>query len=133
MQIGSLIADDVRLDGDLVIVVHVHEMEAIAVLVEELMLAFFHGRPLDLLGGLVALLGLYPVADPAHVHLRGRGALAGMETFGVQHDVELAVEFDDIALAERRGDDSHDWSSMACRTETARFVGAHLTHLAPAR
>ncbi len=76
-------------------------MEAVAVLIEELMLALLHGGALDLLGGLVALLRLYAVADPAHVNLGGRRALAGMEAFGVEHDVELAVEIDDIALAER--------------------------------
>ena len=34
-----------------------------------------------------------------------------MEAFGVEDDVELAVDFDDIALAERAGDDFHGWSS----------------------
>src|SRR6185503_9514433 len=107
-------------------------MEAVAILVEELMLALLHGGTLDLLGGRVALLRLYAVADPAHVNLGGRRTFARMEALGVEHDVELVIEFDDIALAERRGDDFHDGSSIVCGgAETARFVGAHLTHLAP--
>ena len=75
------------------------------------MLAVLHVGALDLLGGLVALRRLHAVADPAHVDLGGRRALAGMEAFGVEHDVELAVEFDDIAFAERAGDDFHGESS----------------------
>ena len=101
MQIGGLITDDIRLHRDLIVVVHVHEMEAVAVLVQELVLALLYCRALDLLGRLVALLGLYAVADPAHVHLCGGRALAGMETLGVEHDIKLAVQFDDIALAKR--------------------------------
>jgi hypothetical protein len=30
-----------------------------------------------------------------------------VEAFGAEDDVELAVEIDDIAFAERAGDDSH--------------------------
>jgi hypothetical protein len=30
-----------------------------------------------------------------------------VEAFGAEDDIELAVEFDDIAFAERAGDDSH--------------------------
>ena len=67
-------------------------MEAVAVLIEELVLAVLHMGALDLLGGLVALRGLYPVADPAHVDLGGRRALAGMEAFSVENDIELAVD-----------------------------------------
>jgi hypothetical protein len=40
-----------------------------------------------------------------------------MEAFGVENDVELIVEFDDIAFAQRAGDDFHGWSSsVAGRT-----------------
>jgi hypothetical protein len=31
-----------------------------------------------------------------------------MKIFRVEDDVELAVEIDDVALAERRGDDLHE-------------------------
>ena len=55
LQIGGLVADDVLLHGDLVVVLHVHEVEAVAVLVEELVLALLDGGALDLLGGPVAL------------------------------------------------------------------------------
>ena len=71
------------------------------------MLAILHVSAFDLFGRLVALGHLYAVADPAHVDLGRRGALAGMEAFGVENDVELVVEFDDIALAKRAGDDFH--------------------------
>ena len=85
---------------DLIVVFHVHEMEAVAVLIKELVLTVLHMGALDLLGGLVTLCGLYPVADPAHVDLGGRRALAGVKAFSVENDIELAVKIDDIALAE---------------------------------
>src|SRR5262249_14458420 len=71
------------------------------------MLAIFHVGALDLLGRLEALRHLHAVADAAHIDLGGGGPLAGMKAFGVEDDVELALEFDDIALPERAGDDSH--------------------------
>src|SRR5215216_7368699 len=111
LQVGGLIADEVGLEGDLVVVLGVHEMKAVAVLVQKLMLAVLDIGAFDLLGGLVALGDLYPVADPAHVHLGGRGSFAGMEAFGVEDDVEFVVDFDDIAFAKRAGDDFHGWSS----------------------
>src|SRR5262245_17500212 len=82
------------------------------------MLAILHIGPLDLLGGLVTLGDLNAVAEAAHVDLGRRGSLAGMEALGVQNDVELAVDLDDIALTERAGDDSHNafpryWGSTA--------------------
>ena len=82
-------------------------MEAVAVLVEELEVAVLDIGAFDLLGGLVALRHLYAVADPAHVHLGGGGALARMKAFGIEDDIELAVDLDDIALAERTGDNLH--------------------------
>jgi len=59
------------------------------------------------IGSLVALLGLHAVGNPAHIDLRGRGALAGMKTFRVEDNKKLAVDIDDIALAELAGDDLH--------------------------
>jgi hypothetical protein len=42
-----------------------------------------------------------------------------MEALGVEHDVELAVDVDDIALAERTGDDFHgEVSSMVGRAQS---------------
>jgi hypothetical protein len=90
-------------------------MEAVAVLIEVLKLAILHIGALDLLGGLIALRHLYAVADPAHVHLGGWGALAGVEALGAEHDVELSVDFNDIALAERAGDDFHGEFSSVVR------------------
>src|SRR5262249_14948660 len=103
-------------------------MKAIAVLVKVLMLAILHVGAFDLLRRLEALRHLYAVADAAHVDLSGGGALAGVETFGVEDGIELALEFDDIALAERAGDDLHSefpqlsgerdqcWAQMSGRT-----------------
>src|SRR5262249_12818826 len=100
----------------LVVMLRSHEMEAVAVLVKVLKLAVLHVGAFHLLGRLVALRHLYAVADPAHVDLGGRGTLAGVEAFGVEDDVELAVEFDDIALAERAGDDFHgEFPAFAAR------------------
>jgi hypothetical protein len=62
---------------------------------------------LDAFGGLVALLGLHAVGNPAHIDL-GRGrALAGMETLGIEDDIEFAFDLDDISLAELASDDLH--------------------------
>ena len=82
-------------------------MEAFAVVVEELIVPILDMGALDLLGGLVALRGLHAVADPAHVDLGGRCAFAGMEAFRSEHDVELAVDLKDIALADGAGDNFH--------------------------
>jgi hypothetical protein len=67
---------------------------------------------LDLFGGLVTLCGLHAVAEAAHIDLGCRGALAGVEIFGAEDDVELTLDFDDIAFAKRTGDDFHGHSSM---------------------
>ena len=97
------------------------------------MLAILHVGAFDLLGRLEALRHLHAVADAAHVDLRGRGPLAGMEAFGVEDGVELAVEFDDIALAERAGDDFHgEFSSITGRARPilGPNVAPHHTDLA---
>ena len=52
LQIGGLVADDIGRHGDLVVALHVHEVEAFAVLVHELVLAVLDKGPLDLIGGL---------------------------------------------------------------------------------
>ena len=107
LQIGGLVADDVGRQRDLVVAFHVHEMEAVAVLVEVLVLAVLDEGALDLFGGLVAQRDLHAVGDPAHVDLGHRRALAGMDVLGRHDDAELAVDFDDIAFSERAGDDFH--------------------------
>ena len=112
-EVDGLIPDDIGRQCDLVVVLHVHEMEAVAVLIKELVFAVFHMGAFDLLGRLVALCHLYAVADPTHVDLGGGRALAGVEALGIENDVELAVEIDDIAFAERAGDDFHgEFSSI---------------------
>ncbi len=85
----------------------VHEVVALAVLVEEVVVAVLDEGALDLLGRAVALGDLHAVGDAAHVELGHRRALAGVDVLGAQDDVELAVLFDDVALAERAGDDLH--------------------------
>ena len=107
LQVFGRVADDVLMGGELLVVLHVHEMEAFAVVVHELVGALLHLGALDLVGGLVALRGFHAVADPAHVELGDGRALAGVDVFGGQDDVELAVEIDDISLAERAGNDFH--------------------------
>ena len=90
-----------RSTDDLIVALRVHEVEALAVLVEEGVLAVLHEGALDLLGGAVALGDLHAVGDAAHVELGHRRALAGMDVLRRQDDIELAVEIDDVALAER--------------------------------
>ena len=75
-------------------------MEALAVLVEEGVLAVFDESALDLLGGPVALGHLHAIGDAAHVELRDGRTLAGVDVLRRQDDVEPAVHVDDIALAE---------------------------------
>ena len=82
-------------------------MEAVGILIKELMLALLDRRALDLLGGAVALGVLHAVRNAAHVDLGGRSALAGKEAFGAQDHVELAVDFKHITLTDRAGDDFH--------------------------
>src|SRR5262245_48784083 len=116
LEVGGLVADDVGGQRHLVVGLGVHEMKAVAVLVKVLMLAILHIGAFDLLGRLEALRHLYAVADAAHVDLSGGGAFARVEAFGVENDIELAFEFDDIALAERAGDDFHGEFFLDYRT-----------------
>ena len=54
LQIGRQVADDVGGHGDLIVGFHIHEMEAVGVLIHELMLAVLDEGALDLVGGLEA-------------------------------------------------------------------------------
>ena len=107
LEIDGLVADDVGRDLHLIVALAVHEVVAVAVLVEIAEFAVFDVGALDLFGGLVALLGLHAVADPAHIDLGGRGAFAGVEVLGVQHGIKPPLDFNDIAFAKRTGDDFH--------------------------
>src|SRR5262245_43172022 len=93
---------------------------AVAVAVEILKLAILDVGALDLLGRLVALRGLHAVRDAAHVDLRRRGALAGMEAGGDENGVELAVDFENVALADGAGDNLHRWSSLVAGLDGAK-------------
>ena len=107
LEVDRLVADHVARDGDLLVALRVHEDVVVAVLVEVGVLAVLDEGALDLLGGLVALRRLHPVGDAAHVDLGRRRALAREEAFGREDGVELAVDLEDVALADGAGDDSH--------------------------
>jgi hypothetical protein len=79
----------------------------VPVLVQEGVLALIHRGALDHLGGAVTFRHLHPVGDAPHVQLGHRRALAGVDVFGVQHNVELAVHVDDGALAQGTGLNFH--------------------------
>src|SRR6202023_360988 len=111
-QIGGLIADDVGLQGNLVVALHIHEVKTFAVLVHELVLAVLDEGALDLVGGLEPHRHLYAVGNAADVHLGHGGALAGVDVFGGDDGPELAVDFDDIAFTQRTGDDSHGFLNV---------------------
>ena len=98
---------------DLVESLRVHEHVLIAVLIEIVEGAFVDERLFQRVGGLVALVDLHAVGDAAHLELGHRRALAGMDVLGGQHDVELAVLLDDVALADIAGDDgNHGTTSL---------------------
>jgi hypothetical protein len=101
MPPGRGVAHHVGGADDLVVVFRVHEVEAFTVRVEEGEVAVVHEGALDLLGRPPAFRDLHPVGDAAHVELGHRGALARMDVVGGEHDVELAFQVDDRALAQR--------------------------------
>src|SRR6185437_16208307 len=106
LQIGGRVADDILRHLDLVVGLGIHEVEAVAIFVEIIEIALFHRGLFDRVGGLVALGDLYPVADSTHFNLTDGRSLAGMDVLGADNNVKLAVLLDDVALANRTGDDS---------------------------
>ena len=80
-------------------------MEAVGIFIQVVEIVILDGRLLDLVGGLVAFRNLHAIADPAHFDLADRSSLAGMDVFGGEDDVKPAVLLDDVALANRTGDD----------------------------
>ncbi len=105
LQIGRGRADHILRHLDLVVVIGIHEVKAVAIFVQIVEIVILDGRLFHLVGGLVALGNLYPVADSAHFDLADRGSLAGVDVLGGQNHVKLAVLLDDVALANRTGDD----------------------------
>jgi hypothetical protein len=93
--------------GDLVVGLRVHEVVPVAVLVKEVVVAVVDEGALHLLGGAVALGHLHPVGDAAHVQLGHRRALAGVNVFDAQDDVELAVDINGVPFPERAGRNLH--------------------------
>ncbi len=82
-------------------------MVALTIGIEEIILALIHMRALHLLGRAPAFGCLHPVRDAAHIHLRHRSALAGVEILCGQNDIKLVIHLDDIAFAKGRSDDFH--------------------------
>ena len=80
-------------------------MEAVGIFIQVIEIVILDGGLLDLVGGLVAFRNLHAIADPAHFDLADRSSLAGMDIFGGEDDVKPAVLLDDVALANRTGDD----------------------------
>jgi hypothetical protein len=111
LQIRRRGADDVLRHLDLVVIVIVHEVKAVGVLVEVVEILVLDGRLLHLVRGLVAFGDFHPVADSAHFDLADRGSLAGMDVLRSQNHVKLAVLLDDVALANRTGDDFQSFFS----------------------
>src|SRR5258706_2425565 len=105
LQIRRGTADDVLGHLDLIVGVGVHEVEAVGVFIEIVEVVILNGRVLDLVGGLVALGNFYAVANSAHFDLADRCSLAGVDVLGGENHVKLAVLLDDVALANRTGDD----------------------------
>ncbi|MPL82874.1 hypothetical protein SDC9_28823 [bioreactor metagenome] len=108
-QVDLGVAHDILAHRDLVVGFGVHEVIAFAVLVEEVILGLVDMRLLDAVDGAPALRHLHPVRDAAHFDLGHRVALARVNVFGGEHDVENTVHIEDVALADRGGDDfGHD-------------------------
>jgi hypothetical protein len=82
-------------------------MKAVAVLIHILMFAIFDEGALNLIRGLKAQRDLHSITDAPDIELRHRRAFAGMDVLGCHNDPEFAVDFDDIAFAQRAGDDFH--------------------------
>ncbi|MNV80013.1 hypothetical protein D3C71_1735900 [compost metagenome] len=76
-------------------------MEAFGIFIEEGVLAVFDEGALDLFGRAVALGDLHAVGNAAHVDLGDRRALARVEVLGGKNDIELAVNVENVALADR--------------------------------
>ena len=55
---------------------------------------------------------LHAVANAAHFQMGDGRALAGMEIFRLQDDIELAVLLDDIAFAHGAGDNRNHWGPL---------------------
>ena len=67
------------------------------------MFAFVDEGALDLFCGTITLGYLHAVADAAEVQLRGWCALARKGAVGSEDDIELAIDIDDVALAQSAG------------------------------
>ncbi len=131
LQIGGLFADHIGRHAHLIVGVGVHEVEAVTVLKQVIVVVVLDKGALDLFGGLVTIGGLHAVGNAAHVDLCRRRALAGVEAFGGQHDIELAVlSLENIAFADGAGDDFHEVSFIPeWRGALIRAAAEQKTHL----
>ena len=78
LQIFLLVADHILGHLILLVVVGVHEVEALGIPVKVGVFLVFDLGALDLLGGPLALRDLHPVGNPAHIDLGDGRPLAGM-------------------------------------------------------
>ena len=101
----GLVADDVGGDGELLEGFGLHEVVALGVIVEILVFALVDVGLLDHFDGAPAADDLHAIGHAAHVDVGHRVALAGVDVFRREHDVQVAVLLDDVAFAQRRGDD----------------------------
>src|SRR5438046_10069121 len=105
-------------------ILRIHEHVLIAILVEIVVGLGLDESPLDGIGRLEALGNLDPVGDPPHVDLRRRRAFAGMEAFGLEHDIELSVAMlDDIALAQSACNGLYHLPYRSCVAAAAWVLG----------
>ena len=100
-----------------------HEVEAHVVLVEVVVGLLLEVGALDLVGGAVALGDLHAVGDAAHVEMRHRRALAGMDVLGLHDDAQLAVDVEHVAFAHRACDNLDHAILRRKRLSAARGAG----------
>jgi hypothetical protein len=101
-----LVADHIVGNGDLLVGLGLHEVVPLAVRVEVLVAAVIDFGLFDHFDRAPAEGHLHAVRDAAHIDLGHRVALAGVDVLRREDHVELAVlVLDDVALAQRRGDD----------------------------
>src|SRR6267142_2316167 len=97
-QVAGLALEEVRRQRELLVVFLVHEDVAVAVLVEVLHVARVDERPLDLVLGAEALVGLGARLDVLHLHLHeGAAAAAHVHVIALQHAPDALVPFQQVA------------------------------------
>src|SRR5579883_2303047 len=101
------LADQRAVDHDLLVGLGVHEGHVVALDEQELHLLLVELHALHGLLGAVALVGLRPGLEVAHLDLREGAALARLDQLALQHDPELARVLEDVAGLDVDGVDLH--------------------------